>query len=47
MEPTTLVVGGTTGLGQAVSIDRLRRGHRVIVVGRDRARLTDLVAKAE
>ena len=32
---TALVTGGTGGIGRAVAVDLARRGHRVIIVGRD------------
>jgi NAD(P)-dependent dehydrogenase (short-subunit alcohol dehydrogenase family) len=32
---TTLVTGGTGGIGRAVAVDLAARGHRVIIVGRD------------
>ena len=32
---TALVTGGTGGIGRAVAADLARRGHRVIIVGRD------------
>lgn len=31
----TVVTGGTSGLGRAVALDRVARGDRVIVIGRD------------
>ncbi len=32
---TALVTGGTGGIGRAVAVDLARRGHRVMIVGRD------------
>lgn len=41
---TSLVTGGTGGIGRAVAIRLARRGDRVIVVGRDRERGEAVVA---
>lgn len=35
----TLVTGASAGIGRATAIELVRRGHRVLGVGRDRARL--------
>jgi NAD(P)-dependent dehydrogenase (short-subunit alcohol dehydrogenase family) len=32
---TALVTGGTGGIGRAIAVELARRGHRVIIVGRD------------
>jgi NAD(P)-dependent dehydrogenase (short-subunit alcohol dehydrogenase family) len=32
---TALVTGGTGGIGRAVAVELARRGHRVLIVGRD------------
>jgi NAD(P)-dependent dehydrogenase (short-subunit alcohol dehydrogenase family) len=46
MRRTTLVTGGTGGIGRAVAVRLAGRGHRVIIVGRDvqagRAVLTEV-----
>src|SRR5687767_14489167 len=41
-----VVTGGTKGLGKAVALDRLRKGHRVTVIGRTQEAADVLVAEA-
>jgi NAD(P)-dependent dehydrogenase (short-subunit alcohol dehydrogenase family) len=41
---TALVTGGTGGIGRAVAQDLARRGHRVIIVGRDADAGRDVLA---
>ena len=44
---TALVTGGTGGIGRAVAVELARRGHRVLVVGRDAARGAAVLAELE
>lgn len=44
--PTTLVTGGTAGIGLALTRQLLERGHRVIVVGRRPEALAEVKAMA-
>ena len=40
-----LVTGGTDGLGRAVAVALARRGHRILIVGRDHARAGAVLAE--
>src|SRR3954469_16063290 len=42
---TVLITGATDGLGRALSADLASRGARVLVHGRDPARVSDVVAE--
>lgn len=42
---TTVITGGTDGIGRALAAHLLRRGERVVVVGRSRAKFDALVAE--
>lgn len=46
VQPTAVVAGGGSGIGQACALELARQGWRVIVVGRDKAKLADTVKKA-
>jgi NAD(P)-dependent dehydrogenase (short-subunit alcohol dehydrogenase family) len=43
---TVLVTGGTSGIGRVAALELRRRGARVVVVGRDEARLAKLRSEA-
>lgn len=43
MPPVAIVTGGTFGIGRATAVGLARRGYRVAVVGRDRARAEETV----
>ncbi|WNV84520.1 SDR family NAD(P)-dependent oxidoreductase [Umezawaea sp. Da 62-37] len=43
---TTVITGGTDGIGRALAVHRLRRGGTVVVVGRSRTKFDALVAAA-
>src|SRR5262249_33686307 len=43
---TAVVTGATSGLGEAAAIALARKGWRVLVVGRDRARGAVVVSRA-
>ncbi|MET1073195.1 MAG: SDR family NAD(P)-dependent oxidoreductase [Umezawaea sp.] len=43
---TTVITGGTDGIGRALAVHRLREGGTVVVVGRSRAKFDALVASA-
>jgi NADP-dependent 3-hydroxy acid dehydrogenase YdfG len=45
--PVTLITGGGSGIGAATASALIDRGHRVVVTGRDEAKLEGLVAKLE
>lgn len=42
--PVGVVTGGTSGIGQAIACELARRGHDIIVVGRNVDRLRDTLA---
>ncbi|MHA7775875.1 SDR family NAD(P)-dependent oxidoreductase [Roseibium sp. M-1] len=42
-----IVTGGSSGIGEAAALALAERGARVLVTGRDAARLADVAAKAE
>lgn len=44
---TALITGGTQGIGRAVAAELARRGHRVIVIGRDTHRGAAVLAELE
>lgn len=43
----TVIAGGTTGIGRAIALERLSRGDRVVVIGRDPANGTRFLSDAE
>jgi NAD(P)-dependent dehydrogenase (short-subunit alcohol dehydrogenase family) len=43
---TTVISGGTDGIGRAVAAHQLRHGHTVVVIGRDRAKFDALARQA-
>ncbi|QWF77709.1 TIGR03618 family F420-dependent PPOX class oxidoreductase [Amycolatopsis sp. CA-230715] len=46
LDKTFVVTGGTDGIGKALALDRLARGDRVVVIGRDRAKGNAVLAAA-
>jgi NAD(P)-dependent dehydrogenase (short-subunit alcohol dehydrogenase family) len=44
---TVLITGATSGLGRAVAVEVAAAGHRVIVHGRDRRRVLELVGELQ
>lgn len=43
MKPTTLIIGGTSGIGLATAKHLSDFGHRLIIIGRDKGRLAEAV----
>ncbi len=43
-QKTTLIIGGSSGIGLGVAKISLQRGHRVILIGRDSKKLADVTA---
>ncbi|MCW2541988.1 MAG: family oxidoreductase [Frankiales bacterium] len=45
--PVTVITGGSSGIGAATAAELIQRGHRIVVTGRDKAKLDRVVAELQ